>query len=216
MRSSRVLLLPFLAACAACSSTPEAPEKGADAGTSSGSMGGESPSPGAPSGAEPESPPQATDGFDFAFASSGANVSREGLVVPSPMGAFCQGASPNKTCSFTASVTEGGCTYILNAAFVGDPPASTAFPFAADPTTPPGKAQLTYTEACGAKTRMWRASAGTLTLLRFDAPAAGTVTGTASFSVEGATMGPAPAGAGEATGAFTVSGEARNVSFTGT
>lgn len=216
MRSSRLLLLSFLAASAACSSTSEAPAKGADAGSSSGSIGGESPEPGASTSPDAPAAPGATSGFDFTFANSGSNASIEAFAVPSPTGAFCQGASPNKACSFTASLTEGGCTYILNAAFVGDPPKTTAFPFAADPTTPPGKAQLTYTEACGAKTRMWRASEGTLTLLRFDAPAAGTVNGTASFSVEGATMGPAPAGAGEATGAFTISGDARDVTFTGT
>jgi hypothetical protein len=133
------------------------------------------------------------------------------------MGSFCQGASPNKACSFTGSITDGttGCTAIVNAAFVGDPSDGAAFPIVPDPTTPQGKGELSYTETCNSgATKMWKATAGTLTLGKVVPPAPGLVTGTLSFTIQGATMDVAPAGAGDAKGTFGVAGSASNVSYT--
>ena len=44
-------------------------------------------------------------------------------------------------------------------------------------------------------------------------PPAGLPTGAASFTVTGATMAPAPNGAGGATGTFTISGKGDKVSY---
>jgi hypothetical protein len=133
------------------------------------------------------------------------------------MGSFCQGVSPNRVCSFTGSITDGatGCTAILNAGFVGDPTVGTAFTFVTDPTTPPGKGELSYTETCNSgATKMWKASAGTLTLDKVIPPSPGLVTGTLSFTIQGGTMDVAPAGAGDAKGSFSAAGTATDVTYT--
>ncbi|HSO37128.1 MAG TPA: hypothetical protein VLT33_31600, partial [Labilithrix sp.] len=73
-----------------------------------------------------------------------------------------------------------------------------------------------YTEICGSTTKMWKGTGGTITLDAVVPPAQGFATGTATFSVQGATMAPAPNGAGGATGTFSISGKGANVSYTST
>jgi hypothetical protein len=198
MRLPRFFFLLLVPVAAACSSTT----MGEGDGTT-GSNGG------SPSSAE-------TRGFDFAIASSGANTQFSELKVATVYGSFCQGQAPNKTCSFTGSLTENGCTAILNVAFVGTPAAGQAFPVVVDATTPPGKGTVNYTEACNdGAMKAWKATAGTIILDAVSPPAAGTATGKVSFSVQRATMSAAPLGAGKAQGTFTVSGSGKDVDAAG-
>jgi hypothetical protein len=228
MRSGGALFLAVVVACSSTTSTP-APGDGGTASSSSSSTGGSSSSSSSSSGGtsssssssgSPGGKDASTDGgFDLTFTNTGANTTRTAFKVAPVMGAFCQGASPNKACSFTASITDGttGCTAILNAAFVGDPTDGAAYPIAVDPTTPPGKGEISYTETCnGGATKMWKATAGTLTLGKVIPPSPGLVTGTLSFTIQGATMDVAPAGAGDAQGTFSVAGSASDVTYTST
>ena len=170
--------------------------------------------PGAPADAGVDA---STDGgFSFAFANGGTDVTRTTFKVAPVLGSFCMGTSP-KTCSFTGSVTDAasGCTAILNAAFVGPLDVGTVFPIVSDASTPPGKGDVTYTETCsGGSTKTWKANSGTLTLDAVTPPAKGLATGTLSFSVKGATLSPAPIGAGAAKGSFDASGSGSNVGYT--
>lgn len=60
---------------------------------------------------------------------------------------------------------------------------------------------------------MWKATGGTVTLDVVTPPAAGLTKGAASFTVTGATMAPAPNGAGAASGTFTISGKGDKVAY---
>jgi hypothetical protein len=199
-----LLLAAAVSLSAACSSTSTTPAATADSGPGSPADGG--------GGVD-----ASTDGgFSFVFANGGTNIARTDFRVAPVSGSFCMGTSP-KQCSFTGSITDTatGCTGILNAAFVGGLTVGAAFPIVADATTPEGKGDFTYTETCSnGVSKTWKATAGTLTLSAVTPPAQGLVTGTLSFSVTGATMAPAPVGAGNATGTFDASGTASHVGYT--
>ena len=221
-----VSLVAGAALFAACSSSSTDPAPTGSSGTSggsgtSGSSGGTSgaSTSGGTSGGGTSGGPDAgfEGGFDFTLTGGGSDLKQTVFQVAPVYGAFCMGAGAGmRTCSFTGNVTvaSSGCTFILNVAFVGPLTTRTSFPVVTDPTTPPGKGTVNYTEVCGATTKMWKGTGGTITLDVVTPPAAGLPTGTASFTVQGATMAPAPNGAGGATGSFTISGKGANVSYT--
>jgi hypothetical protein len=210
-----ITLAALVAVFAACSSTSTEPGTG-DAGSSgtSGASSGTSGASSGTSGGTSGGVDAGTDGgFDFVFTGGGSDIKKTDFKVAPVAGSFCQGTSP-KTCSFTGSITVSGCTYILSVAFVGPLTAGTSFPVVVDPSTPPGKGTVNYSEICGATSKAWKATGGTITLDVVTPPATGFATGTMTLSVEAATMAPAPNGAGGATGAFSVSGKGANVSYT--
>jgi hypothetical protein len=223
MRLAVLLFVPFVGACSSTTSIPGAADGSASSssGSASSSSGGSSSSSSGGSSSSSSSGNPGNDastdgGFDFVFANSGANIAETTFKVAPVQGSFCQGASPNLTCSFTGSITNGtsGCTAIVNAAFVGDPVQATSFQLVADAPTPAGKGEVAYTEYCttGA-TKMWKSTGGTLTLTKVTPPPKGLPTGTLSFTIAGATLAVAPLGAGDAKGSFTVSGTASNVTY---
>jgi len=198
-------LTALVAALAACSSSTTDPG-GGSSGTSGGSSGS---SGGVDAGFD--------GGFDFVLAGGGTNIQQTDFKVAPVAGSTCQGTNPRR-CSFTGSVTIAsiGCTFILNVAFVGDVTAGASFSIVADPLTPPGKATGNYTEVCGATTKMWKATGGSVTADVIVPPAQGFATGTMTFSVAAASMGPAANGAGGATGTFSITGKGANVSYIST
>ncbi len=218
-----VSLFALLAACSSSTSTGTADGGSSSGGASSGSSGasgGTSGTPTPPGGTSGAVPPAGMDsgvagGFDFTFTSGGANTTLTAIKASPVYGAMCMGTAPNRECSFTGYVTASGCTGILNAGFVGTPTVGTSFPLVTDPTTPPGDAEVTYTETCGAKTKSWKATGGTLRLDKYTPPAMGFTTGTASFTITGATMQPSSS-PGDATGNFTIDGTATDVQFSAT
>ena len=222
-----VSLVAFAAAFAACSSSSTDPTPGGTSGTSggssgtSGTSGGSSGTSGTSGGSSGTSGSSGADagfdgGFDFTFTGGGSDIKQTVFQVTPVYGAFCMGQAGAKVCSFTANVTvaSSGCTFILNVAFVGALTEGTPFPIVTDPTTPPGKGTVNYTEICGSTTKMWKGTGGTITLDVVTPPAQGYPTGTLTFSVAGATMAPAPNGAGGATGTFTAAGKGANLSYT--
>jgi len=218
-----VIALGCAALIAACSSSSTDPTPAGSRGTSgasdsgSGTSGGGTSGTGGTSGGTSGGPDAGFDGgFDLAFTGGGPDIKQTVFQVAPVRGSFCMGAgAAGKVCSFTGSVTvpSSGCTFIVNVAFVGPLTPATAFPVAVDPTTPPGKSTVNYTEVCGATTKIWKATGGTVLLDANTPPAQGLSTGAASFSVQGATMAPAPNGAGGASGTFTITGKGVNVSY---
>jgi collagen type VII alpha len=219
-----ITLTAFVAVFAACSSSTTDPAPTGDAGPSSssgtsgtsGTSGGTSGTSGGTSGTSGTSggvDAGFDGGFDFTFTGGGTDIKQADFKVAPVYGAFCMGTTP-KTCSFTGSVPATGCVYILNVAFIGPLTVGTSFPVVADSSTPPGKGTVNYTESCGATSKMWKGTGGTITLDVVNPPAAGLATGTMTFSVQAATMAAAPTGAGGATGTFSVSGKGANVAYT--
>lgn len=224
----------LVAVVAACSSSSTDPGTG-DAGTSgssgtsggtsgtsgtsggtSGTSGGTSGTSGGTSGTSGGGVDAGFDGgFDLVFTGGGTNILQQDFRLAPVSGSTCQGTNPNRRCGFTGSITipSTGCFLILNVSFVGEVKAGASYGFVVDPTTPPGKGLVSYTEICGATTKMWKATGGSGIIDVINAPAPGLATGTMSFSVNAATMAPAPTGAGPASGSFTVSGKGTNVSY---
>jgi hypothetical protein len=211
-------LTALLALLVACSS--------AATGSSGGTSSGDTPPPGTPPGTPPGVPPgtsgavppggpdASTDGgFDFTFSASSANNSITEIKVAPVYGAQCLGSTPNLSCSFVGNVNANGCTGILGAAFVGTPTVGMNYPIVVDPTTPPGSAEVSYTEVCGQVQKLWKATGGTLKLDAYTPASGGT--GKASFTVTGAKMEPLSGNPGTATGSFSVDGKASNVQYSG-